>query len=295
MARKQRKNHGVLGRTSAPKREPKEAKPIGNGELVAVWKLLGETPLEALNRLRIEKPQYATSTLSYAGRLDPAAEGVLLVLVNDANKSREKYLELDKTYELRILFGVSTDTYDALGTVTKATASISPDAGHHVTPEDFKKKAEDARRDFIGSIIQDYPPYSSKTIDGKALFQWAREGKLAEGATLQLPTHTVNISSITIKGWEEIRANPLYKHIEKICSLVKGDFRQKTIIESWGLAMGARESAVFHILRLSISCGSGTYMRTLAYDFGKKVGLPALALSIVRTKTGKFTKKDCAI
>lgn len=261
------------------------------GEVVAVWKNLGETPLEALNRLRIEKPLYATATLSYAGRLDPAAEGVLLVLVNEANKDREKYLGLDKTYEIRILFGVSTDTYDVLGTVTKSSADF---------PDNLMKKAESTRLNFIGDITQDYPPYSSKTIDGKALFQWAREAAQAKkdgeaAPILELPKHVVNISSITFKGWEKIGALPLYKHIEKVCSLVKGDFRQKTIIESWGLAMGASESTTFQILRLSVSCGSGTYMRTLAYDFGKALDLPALAFSISRTKTGKYVKKDCIL
>ena len=279
MSRKQRKNNGI-------KKAGDTVAATSNGQVIAIWKNVGETPLEALNRLRAEKPEYATATLSYAGRLDPAAEGVLIVLVNEANKDREKYLSLDKTYEVRILFGVSTDTYDVLGTVTKATADFS---------EAIMKKAEQSRLDFIGDIIQDYPPYSSKTIDGKALFQWARESALNPGAPLQLPTHIVNISSIAVKGWELINANPLYKHVQKLCSLVKGDFRQKAIIESWGLAMGARESAVFHILRLSVSCGSGTYMRTLAHDFGTKVGVPALALSISRTKAGKYARKDCVI
>ncbi len=87
-------------------------------EIISIYKKLGETPLECLNRLRLEKPDYKEAVLSYAGRLDPMAEGVLLVLVGEENKNREKYLSLSKTYIVEILWGIETDTYDLLGRVS---------------------------------------------------------------------------------------------------------------------------------------------------------------------------------
>src|SRR5882724_588569 len=87
--------------------------------MVCIYKQKGETPLQALNRLRVEKPEYMEATLSYAGRLDPMAEGVMVVLVGDENKEREKYLGLDKVYVTEVLFGVSTDTADILGKIKK--------------------------------------------------------------------------------------------------------------------------------------------------------------------------------
>ena len=62
------------------------------------------------------------------GRLDPLAEGVLLILIGDECKNKEKYLGLDKEYEVAIIFGISTDTGDALGLATKEVPS------HEVRP-----------------------------------------------------------------------------------------------------------------------------------------------------------------
>ena len=53
--------------------------------VLTIYKNKGETPLQALSRLRKEKPELEKETLSYAGRLDPLAEGLMLVLIGDAN------------------------------------------------------------------------------------------------------------------------------------------------------------------------------------------------------------------
>ena len=87
------------------------------GQVLNLYKQSGETPRERLERLRVQRPHYEHEVLSYAGRLDPMAEGVLLCLVGSANKRREAYLELSKEYVLDVLFGFSTDTYDVLGRV----------------------------------------------------------------------------------------------------------------------------------------------------------------------------------
>lgn len=92
--------------------------------VITIYKKIGETPLEALTRLRESVPEYKEETLSYAGRLDPMAAGVMLVLAGDANKEREKYLNLEKDYSAEILFGISTDTYDTLGLITEVSRTV---------------------------------------------------------------------------------------------------------------------------------------------------------------------------
>jgi tRNA U55 pseudouridine synthase TruB len=67
--------------------------------MILIDKKVGETPLELINRIRIEMPELKDERLSYAGRLDPMAEGQMLILVGDENDNREKYLGLDKEYE----------------------------------------------------------------------------------------------------------------------------------------------------------------------------------------------------
>ena len=107
---------------------------------VIIHKNLGETPLEALERFRLEQIKKSDNNLisnstkldsvtdnsinwkkipmTYAGRLDPVAEGELLILIGEECKNKEKYLGLDKEYEVEILLGLTTDTYDILGLVT---------------------------------------------------------------------------------------------------------------------------------------------------------------------------------
>jgi len=74
--------------------------------VLPVYKEYGETPLECLERLRNisqfgDALKYAK--LSYAGRLDPLAEGLMIVLVGEENKNRHSHLGLGKTYELDVL------------------------------------------------------------------------------------------------------------------------------------------------------------------------------------------------
>ena len=79
-------------------------------KVIVLNKKEGETPLESLENFRAKNKKYQDVKMTYAGRLDPMASGVLLVLAGDETKNKEKYLNLDKEYEFEILFGFATDT-----------------------------------------------------------------------------------------------------------------------------------------------------------------------------------------
>lgn len=115
---------------------------------VCLYKQIGETPLRCIERLRASSERYATATLSYAGRLDPMAEGLLLIMVDEGNKSREEFLNLDKTYTCEILFDVATDTYDVLG---KVRDFVNKD--NTVT----EGAVRSALQSFVGTRVQQYP------------------------------------------------------------------------------------------------------------------------------------------
>src|SRR3990167_11504967 len=172
-----------------------------SGAVLNLYKKLGETPRERLERLRTEKPHYAHEVLSYAGRLDPMAEGVLLCLVGSANKRREAYLELSKEYVLDVLFGFSTDTYDILGRVMDK-GDVS---GIRRTP------LEKALNEFRGTVSQEYPPFSSKTMEGKSLIEWARSGALS---AVELPRRTITIYDITLTAMYKADEPTLLAYIE---------------------------------------------------------------------------------
>ena len=67
--------------------------------LISVWKPQGWIPLRAVEEFKKKSPEYKDVKISYAGRLDPMAEGVLLLLVDEENKKRKVYEGFQKVYE----------------------------------------------------------------------------------------------------------------------------------------------------------------------------------------------------
>lgn len=248
----------------------------GAGAVLNLYKQMGETPRERLERLRGAQTHYAHEVLSYAGRLDPMAEGVLLCLVGSANKRREAYLELDKEYVLDILFGFDTDTYDILGRVME-TGDASA-----VTREAMRK----GLNEFRGHIAQEYPPYSSKTVEGKSLFEWARQGALS---SIVLPSRTVHIYDIEIKAMYKVSEKDLLQYVTDSVEKVQGDFRQEEILETWKKYLKANGTREFRAATVKIQCSSGTYVRSIAHGLGQELGIPAMALHILRTKVGEYS------
>lgn len=246
------------------------------GQVLNLYKQLGETPHERLERLRTQKPHYEHEVLSYAGRLDPMAEGVMLCLVGSANKRREAYLELSKEYVLDILFGFSTDTYDVLGRVME-----TGDA-------EGIEKAQITRglNEFRGHIEQEYPPYSSKTVEGKSLFEWARQGALS---ALVMPSRAVTIYHIDVESVYKVPEAMLLQYIEDGVSRVTGDFRQEEVLRLWRRHLKKEGDREFPAATVRIECTSGTYARSIAHGLGQELGVPALALHILRTKVGDYS------
>ena len=245
------------------------------GEVLNLYKHLGETPRERLERLREQRPEYQHEVLSYAGRLDPMAEGVLLCLVGSANKRREPYLDMSKNYTLDVLFGFSTGTYDILGRVMdKGDAS-----GIRRTP------LEKALNEFRGTVSQEYPPFSSKTMEGKSLIEWARSGALS---AVELPRRTITIYDITLTAMYKVDEPTLLAYIEGNVESVQGDFRQDEIMRLWKRALRKEGEREFPCATIEISCSSGTYARSIAHGLGQELGVPALSLHILRTKVGEY-------
>ncbi|HAE36305.1 MAG: tRNA pseudouridine synthase [Candidatus Nomurabacteria bacterium GW2011_GWF2_35_66] len=245
-----------------------------NEKVIKVYKQAGVTPLDCINNLKKIDERLRLLPMTYAGRLDPLAEGVLLILVGDECHKKDEYLNLEKVYEVDVLFGFSTDTYDVMGKIVEQGISTP---GVDILNNSLKN--------FIGKIKQAYPPYSSRPVNGKPLFMWAREGKLDE---IDIPTHDVFIENIEIIGQSEISGKSLLSKIKEDVARVKGDFRQEEIISLWEMELKNKDEEKFNIIKLRISCGSGVYVRGLAHAIGKKLDTPALALKIIRTKIGEY-------
>jgi tRNA U55 pseudouridine synthase TruB len=116
---------------------------------------------------------------------------------------------------------------------------------------------------------------------------------------IEIPKREVEIFDLKVISWREINSKELLKEIEKKISKVKvypvknnldfnrGDFRQEIILSKWNEVLGSL-NINFQIVKIKAEVSSGTYMRTLAHEWGKALGVPALAYHIVRTKVGEF-------
>ncbi len=261
--------------------------------LIQAYKERGETPLDVLKRLKNENPEYQYVPMTYAGRLDPMAEGLMLVLTGDDCMKKDEYTNLSKEYEVTILFGFATDTYDLLGVAKDQSwnSQIVRRVGAPVERvkrqqfENSKLGLSEILKKFAGKIDQKYPPYSSRTVNGKPLFQWAREGRLDE---ITIPSHEVYISNIELIEESKITKTKLAKYIKENIGKIKGDFRQEEILEKWNEVLQNSTEEEFVCIKLKIACSSGTYVRVVAHELGESVGTQALAMHIKRTKIGEY-------
>lgn len=245
-------------------------------DIILLNKKEGETPLEALEVFRLKHPRYQNIKLTYAGRLDPMASGVLLVLAGGEVQKKEKYLKLDKEYEFEVLFGFATDTYDILGKVVSSHRS-------DLWQKDVLERATKRNLKFFkGKITQKYPMYSSKTVAGKQLWQHAREG-----GEVEAPEREVYVKSLKYLGLKKVSNKKLLVDIERRINKVKGDFRQKEILKAWQKELKQEGEKLF-IASFKIKCSSGTYVRSISFELGERVGIPALAYKIKRTRTGRY-------
>ncbi len=240
-----------------------------NSEVIELYKNVGETPLECIERFRLEHPEHRETNMTYLGRLDPMAEGLLLVLAGNT-KEKDKYLSSDKTYEFEVLWSFATDTYDTLGLVT----NIGP------MPQKLDFKMEKLLKEIRNKKTQNYPSYSSKVFNKN--FMNVR-GK-TDG--LDTPERGIKIFSLEHINTRLERQEDVLTEILNKVDLVKGDFRQDEIKSKWKESLVLGEKVLISHFKADVS--SGTYIRSLANEMGHKLGTYALAYSIKRTRVGEY-------
>ena len=199
--------------------------------VINVYKEPGYTSHDVVARLRGILKQ---KKIGHTGTLDPAAEGVLPVCLGQATRLCDLLTEKDKTYQAVLLLGRETDTQDTTGMVT---------AEYPVTVNE--EEIRQAAASFQGDYMQMPPMYSALKVDGKKLYDLARQGKEVERQPRK-----VRILEISVDWVDLPRAG------------------------------------------ITVTCSKGTYIRTLCYDIGKKLGCGACMEELVRTRSGQFRLED---
>ncbi len=247
-------------------------------EVHVLYKKLGETPLECVERYRSDKLELAGTPLTYAGRLDPLAEGVLIALSGEGVAQKSDFLKLSKTYECKILWGFHTDSLDILGVVSLQRHTPLPSS------EDVEKIIQKS----VGIFHQKYPHYSSRTVGGKSLIEWSRLGRIGE---IEIPSHEVEILKAEYVSRIQINGEELQKEIIRRVGLVSGDFRQKEIKNKWRKAFSQDVKTTYTIDTVRLEVSSGFYVRQFVADLAHTLETQATTFHILRTQVGKYKVK----
>ena len=237
--------------------------------------------------------------VGHGGTLDPLASGVMIIGVGEGTRQLTRFLtDCTKTYEAVAMFGVSTDTYDSTGKILEHAPTS------HLTIEAIK---EAIASKFSGEILQFPPIYSALKMNGKPLYEYAREGiplpKQIESRKVTVDFFNVVDESLnwdqteyTLPAAGEASAEEkemiLRQGQEMLKHVDSNDLSKLTSTVSSSEAVASdtdNEDKKYPTLKLRFSVSSGTYIRSLIHDLAKAVGSTAHMTKLVRVQQGPFS------
>lgn len=207
---------------------------IQEGHVFLIDKPLDWTSFDVVNKIRwnIRKAyDLKKIKVGHAGTLDPKASGLLLVCTGKMTKSIDQLQAQEKTYTGTIKLGVTTPTYDLESEEDQTFPT------EHITEE----LIYESTKQFIGEIEQFPPMHSAIKVDGKRLYELAREGQEIERKARKITIEEFNITKIDLP-----------------------------------------------FVDFEVKCSKGTYIRSLAFDFGKALNSGGYLTALRRTKIGEF-------
>jgi len=151
--------------------------------VLAIWKPAGWTSHDVVAKAR---KLLGIRRIGHTGTLDPAVTGVLPLCIGRATRFVEYLQEMPKTYDVLLRFGVATDTQDLTGSVTE-----SMDASF--LSED---KIRSAVMSFLGEIQQVPPMVSAVKVNGKRLYELARQGVTVDRKPRKVTIYAIEIKEI---------------------------------------------------------------------------------------------------
>lgn len=208
--------------------------------IIPIWKESGMTSHDVVFKLR---KLLKMKKIGHTGTLDPQVDGVLVVCLGEATKLVELLMDGQKVYRGEITLGYSTETEDAHGKEVERK---------NVTKAVPISVIDQAMRQMKGTIQQIPPYYSAVKVNGKRLYEYARQGIPVERPIRQV-------------------------HIEDFLRTSEPIHCTKTQTQRWSF---------------EVTCGKGTYVRTLAVDLGEKLGYPSHMSQLTRYATGGFSKEQ---
>lgn len=213
--------------------------------IINVYKEQGFTSHDVVAKLRgILKMK----KIGHTGTLDPDAVGVLPVCLGKGTKLCDLLTDKDKTYETVLLLGQTTDTQDTSGKILSSKEAIYTEA-------EIKEVVDS----FVGDILQVPPMYSALKINGKKLYELAREGIEVERKARPITVFSIQVLGIQTVTNTDVNTGESIQQME---------------------------------VHMTIHCSKGTYIRTICHDIGKKLGCGGCMKELKRTQVANFLIED---
>ena len=152
--------------------------------IIIINKPTGYTSRDIVN---IISKKLKTKKVGHTGTLDPLASGVLVITVGRYTKLGEMLTSLDKEYISEIKLGINTDTLDITGNILEKK-------DFNVTKENIEK----VFKKFIGKYKMEVPKYSAIKINGKKLYEYARNNE-----DIALPIKTVEVKDLELIDYQD--------------------------------------------------------------------------------------------
>ncbi len=172
--------------------------------IINVYKEKGWTSFDVVAKLR---GMFHERRIGHTGTLDPEAQGVLPVCIGKATKVCDLLTDKSKTYRTVLLLGISTDTQDLTGNVL-AEKEVP------CTKDEVKSCLES----FVGELEQVPPMYSALKVEGKRLYDLAREGKEIERKPRKITIEELTIERIDLPEVQMIVRCSRGTYIRTLCS-----------------------------------------------------------------------------
>ncbi|SDJ71549.1 tRNA pseudouridine(55) synthase TruB [Sediminibacillus albus] len=187
--------------------------------ILPLWKPRGLTSHDCVARLR---RLYGTKKVGHTGTLDPEVEGVLPICIGQATKLVPYLTETKKTYIAEVTLGAATETEDSHGAIIESVPVNQPVG---------IEKINSVLTEFHGEVKQTPPMYSAVKVQGRKLYEYARQG-----LTIERPERTIRIFRIELLSNEEAVKNGTQQFQFKVeCS--KGTYI-RTLCTDIGSALG---------------------------------------------------------
>ena len=152
--------------------------------IINVYKEKGYTSFDVVAKMR---GIFGQKKIGHTGTLDPDAQGVLPVCLGKATKVCDLLTDKDKVYKATMLLGIQTDTLDISGKVcNKAVVNVT------------EQQVRDVISTFVGNIEQVPPMYSALKVNGKKLYELAREGRIIERKARKVSIYDITIDEICL-------------------------------------------------------------------------------------------------